>query len=149
MQRDQQSPGFVWLVGITSIIPFWIFAYAAYRPVADFSSVTALALTPIYGGVYLGLLGGAKWGLVSAGRDISRPALQMLMGLLFVLAGFATVVMPAIIGLSILNIFFVAAGLWDLTHGLSGKTAFWYTRMRVWITILAVAPLVGLLLRVL
>ena len=116
---------------------------------ADFSPVTALALAPIYGGVYLGLLGGTKWGLVSAGTDISRPALQMLAGLVFLVAGFATIVLPAVIGLSLLNIFFVIAALWDLVHGLAGKTAYWYTRMRVWITILAIAPLITLLMKVL
>jgi len=131
-------------------VPFWLCAIATFRPVADFSPVTALALAPLYGGVYLGLLGGAKWGLVSAaGVDLARPALQMLVGLLFVLAGFATIILPPALGLAILCIFFVAAALWDLVHGLAGKTQFWYTRMRVWITILAVAPLVALLIKVL
>lgn len=149
MQRDKQSPKLVWLVGIASILPFWLCAYATYRPLEDFSPITALALAPLYGGVYLGLLGGAKWGLVSAGDKVENPVVQMLAGLFFLIAGFAIVVLPPAIGLTLLNIFFVIAALWDLVHGLSGKVAFWYTRLRVWITILAVAPLTALLMKVL
>ncbi len=148
MQKPQ-SLKLPWLIGLISVLPLWLCAYATYRPLVDFSPVTALALAPIYGGIYLSFIGGAKWGLVSAGTNLPRPALQMLLSFVFLLAGFAAVILPAVIGLSILLIGFILMALWDLIHSQAGVIVFWYAKLRIWITIFIVAPLLTLLLKVL
>ena len=143
-----------WVVGFISVLPLWLGAYAVYRPIADFSPVSALSLTTIYGGVYLSLVGGTKWGLISAGSHPEHskavwPTAQMLLGFASLLAGFCAVILPAQIGLSILLAGFMVMALWDLVHLQTGAIVFWYTRLRVWLTMLTVAPLLALLLKVL
>ena len=149
-----KSPLLPWVIGFVSVVPFWLGAYGVYRPFEGFSPVSVLSLTAIYGGVYLSLTGGTKWGLISAaistrGPKPVWPTVQMLMGLMIMLAGFCAIILPAQIGLSILLAGFMIMALWDLIHSQSGVIVFWYARLRVWLTVFTVAPLLALLLKVL
>lgn len=144
-----------WAIGLVSVLPFWLGAYAVYRPFADMSPVSVLSLTTVYGGIYLAMIGGSKWGLVSAATLHSEksstvwPAGQMLLGFIAMLAGFCAVIMPARIGLSILLAGLMIMALSELFHVQSGAINFWYARLRVWLTVFSIAPLLALLLKVL
>jgi len=150
----QNSPKLPWVIALVSVLPFWLGVYGVYQPFDDFSPVSVLSLTTIYGGIYLSFVGGTKWGLVSAAINSSGPkpawpAVQMLLGLIVLLAGFCAVILPAQLGLSILLAGFMLMALWDLIHSQAGAIIFWYARLRIWITVFSVAPLLALLLKVL
>jgi len=139
-----------WLVGFISVLPFWLGAYAVYQPFEDFSPVSAMSLTSIYGGVNLSLIAGSKWGVASVGDLTRRPMLQMATSFLIMLGGFVTIVLPVPeIGLSILLAGFVIMALWDLAHSQTGIVALWYVRLRVWLTIFTIGPLIALMMKVL
>jgi len=149
-----KSPKLPWLIGFVSVLPFWLGAYGVYRPFEGYSPISVLSMTSIYGGVYLSLAGGSKWGLVSAAPNATQskpvwPAAQMLMAFIIMLAGFCAIILPAQIGLSMLLAGFMFMALWDLIHSQAGMIAFWYARLRVWLTVFTVAPLLALLLKVL
>jgi len=152
--KGSRSPIFPWVIGLVSVLPFWLGAYGVYWPFEGFSPVSVLSLTSIYGGVYLSLVGGSKWGLVSAATNATQskpvwPAAQMLMAFMIMLAGFCAIILPAQLGLTILLAGFMFMALWDLIHSQAGVIVFWYARLRVWLTVFTVAPLLALLLKVL
>ena len=144
-----EKPFLPWIVGLISIVPLWLGAYWVYNPVAGLLPSSILSLTSIYGGVYLAFIAGSKWGVISTGATTRWPAMQMLLALIFILIGLAAAILPAPFGLGGLLTGFMVMALWDIAHSQSGTIVLWYARLRVWLTILAIAPLVVLLLKVL
>lgn len=73
----------------------------------------------------------------------------MALSVVFVFAALVAIIMPPVVGLSIELAGFVVLGFWDLLHTQSAIMEFWFARLRIWTTVLIVAPLVALLVKVL
>ena len=133
----------LWL-GLAGVIPFWAaalgFLLAGAAP--GFFLHAGLA----YGAVILSFLGGIRWGEALKGRGSRERAAAFGLSVLPSLAGWLALVIPAIPGLSLLIAGLLLQALWDVTSAQRGELAFWFARLRLWLTTLAVCALILMLL---
>lgn len=149
MAEKSVSKAPCWAVAVLTTLPLWAGALLVFRPASDIPAVTAMSLCVMYAALLMTMLAGAKWGVVASGAAPRLAGSQMLLAAMFVIAGLVAIIMPPVVGLSVELIGFVVLGFWDLVHAQSGTIQFWFARLRIWSTVLVVAPLVLLLTKVL
>jgi hypothetical protein len=149
-QANANTPISCLVIGLATVIPFWFTAYVVYVGLPRIMApAEAFTVAIIYGSVYLAFSAGSKWGLVSSGSTKVRPVTQMALAFVGLLAGFIAHFPTSPTGLSILIAGFMVLALWDLIHSQSGAVVFWYAKLRVWLTVFIVTPLMAMLLKIL
>ncbi|MCO5082558.1 MAG: DUF3429 domain-containing protein [Rhizobiaceae bacterium] len=144
VEDDAEASDFqrrVRLLGYAGLVPFvvlslWLYGIAEDHP---WHTIT-IALLVAYSAIVLSFLGGIRWGIAMQTREGGARAL-------------APSLVPALVGwlapfvlqpycFAILAVAYAAQGAWDSLSAGNGALPEWYGRMRVRLTIVAVATLV-------
>ncbi|MFI0844229.1 DUF3429 domain-containing protein [Mesorhizobium sp. IMUNJ 23232] len=127
-----------WL-GLTPfiVLSLWLYGIAPDHP---WRSGTILLLL-VYSAVVLSFLGGVRWGagLTAEGAD-KRPG-ELWLALPPAFIGWIAVVVPVPLSFAILAVAFAALGAWDALATHRNKLPEWYGRLRIILTVGAVAML--------
>ncbi|MEZ5805612.1 MAG: DUF3429 domain-containing protein [Rhizobiaceae bacterium] len=129
------------LLGYAGVVPFvvlslWLYGIAEDHP---WHTIT-IALLVAYSAIVLSFLGGIRWGIAMQTREGGARAL-------------APSLVPALVGwlapfvlqpycFAILAVAYAAQGAWDSLSTGNGTLPEWYGRMRMRLTVVAVATLV-------
>lgn len=100
-----------------------------------------------YGAIILSFQGGIRWGIAVGCDAANRPAQDFTLAVLPVLAGWLALVLPPILGQSVLISGFLMQALWDVTGVESGRLSLWFGKLRMMMATAAVVALVATLLR--
>jgi hypothetical protein len=127
-----------WL-GLTPfiVLSLWLYGIPPDHP---WRSGTILLLL-VYSAVVLSFLGGVRWGaaLTADGAD-KRPG-ELWLALPPALVGWIAVVVPVPLSFAILAVAFAALGAWDALAAHRNRLPRWYGRLRMVLTVGAVAML--------
>jgi hypothetical protein len=143
---DRFRPAAVAL-GLGGIVPYWAAAFVVLTDLGPFETSWVVWAIIAYGAVGLAFLGGIRWGLAlrASGDRMQRWDLALSTGAS--LAGFAALLAPPLIGVSILVVGLLAQALWDQMGADTGRMPLWFARLRMVLTSLAVMPLLAVLAR--
>lgn len=147
--RGQEIPAPALALGVGGLIPFWGTALMVWLgPVVEREADLILwgAVLRDYGAVILAFLGAVQWGLAMAlgGRDGRGKAMsftRLSLGIAPALVAWLALLMPVRAGLVLLMAGLVATFLVDRLAVQSGLAPHWYGRLRLGLTIMAVAAL--------
>jgi hypothetical protein len=132
-------------LGLAGSVPYWV---AAVIVLTDFGPLAAsLVVWGIiaYGAVGLAFLGGIRWGLALRPVGARRQAWELALSTAAPLAGFAALMAPPVVGVSVLIAGMLAQALWDQMCADTGRLPVWFARLRMVLTSLAVVPLLAVL----
>jgi hypothetical protein len=135
---SQPIPPAALLLGLAGLIPF---AVAAVSPDAGLRAGIS------YAAVVLSFLGGIRWGTAIIPSDARRQALELTASCLPAIAGWIAILIPDILGLTLLIAGFLMQALWDVTGAEAGRLPHWFGKLRMLLTAGAVLSLVAMLLR--
>ncbi|MEM7121454.1 MAG: DUF3429 domain-containing protein [Pseudomonadota bacterium] len=132
----------LWL-GASGAVPFVTLAVASLT-VDSASQAPVIVALGFYGAVILSFLGGVQWGLAikdheAAGASFNRLGLSVVPSLIAWLA----LLLPALAGLPLLAVAFIAAYVGDRRAGQRGLAPAWYPRLRLPLTVVVVASLLA------
>ena len=127
-----------WL-GLTPfiVLSLWLYGIAPDHP---WRSGTILLLL-VYSAVVLSFLGGVRWGVQLTAEGVGKRPGELWLALPPALVGWIAVVMPVPLSFAILAVAFAALGAWDALAAHRNKLPEWYGRLRIVLTVGAVAML--------
>ena len=131
-----------WL-GAFGAIPFVICALSSFL-MQGHEQLTALKALVGYGAVILSFLGGIHWGLAIAefgSRLVDVPWRRLLVSIIPSLIGWSALIMPTVIGLTMMAIAFLGMLWLDLAASKAGEAPPWYPRLRWPLTLVVVSSL--------
>jgi hypothetical protein len=134
-------------LGLAGSVPYWAAAAIVLTGLGPIAPGWVVWAIIAYGAVGLAFLGGIRWGLALQRRGGRRQAWELALSAGAPLAGFAALMAPPVIGVSVLIAALLAQALWDQVCAESGRLPAWFGRLRMILTSLAVVPLLGVLVR--
>lgn len=131
------------VLGIAGCVPFavlslWLFGIADDHP---WRSETIALLTG-YSAVLLSFLGGIRWGLALAERNAEGARLELTLGILPTLVGWAALAITVPYAFAVLAVAFAAQGASDALAIHGGAAPAWFGRLRSQLTLVAVAAMI-------
>jgi hypothetical protein len=130
-------------LGLAGCVPYWAAALVVLGEIGPLSAPWAVWGIIAYGAVGLAFLGGIRWGLALRPLGAHRQAWEIALSTAAPLAGFAALVVPPVIGISVLIAGLLTQALWDQMCADTGRLPVWFARLRVVLTSLAVLPLLA------
>lgn len=141
---DQNShariPPVALVIGLAGLIPFLCGALILWLP--DWAPGTGDRLILSYGAIILAFLGGIRWGTAIGPYGGRRQAIEFTASVMGSLAGFASLFVPPIPGLTLLIAAFLVQALWDVTSAEAGRLPAWFGKLRMLLTAGAVLSLI-------
>lgn len=127
-----------WL-GLTPfiVLSLWLYGIAPGHP---WRSGTILLLL-VYSAVVLSFLGGVRWGIGLTAEGAAKRPGELWLALPPALVGWVAVIVPVPLSFAILAVAFAALGAWDALAAHRNKLPEWYGRLRIVLTVGAVAML--------
>ena len=132
-------------LGLAGSVPYWV---AAAVLLMDYGSLAANWVVwgvIAYGAIGLSFLGGIRWGLALRPLGARRQMWELALSIAPPLAGFAALMAPPAVGVSLLIAGLLALALWDQVCADRGRLPVWFARLRMVLTSLAVVPLLAVL----
>ncbi|MEN0087104.1 MAG: DUF3429 domain-containing protein, partial [Pseudomonadota bacterium] len=127
-----------WVLAIGGLIPFW--ALALFLLAADSGELYERLALVGYGATILAFLGGIRWGVAITQKSADGRVILAL-SVLPSLAGWLTLLMPALTALLVLIACFIVQWVWDYLSVRSGNLPAWFGTLRSVITAGAVVAL--------
>ena len=127
-----------WL-GLTPfiVLSLWLYGIAPDHP---WRSGTILLLL-VYSAVVLSFLGGVRWGVGIKAEDSDKRPRELWLALPPAFIGWIAVIAPIPLSFAMLAVAFAALGAWDALAAHGNKLPEWYGRLRIVLTVGAVAML--------
>lgn len=132
-------------LGLAGSLPYWLAAVVVLVEVGPLAAPWVVWGIIAYGAVNLAFLGGIRWGLALRPHGARGEAWEMALSTAAPLAGFAALVVPPLVGVSVLIAGLLAQALWDQMCADTGRLPAWFARLRMVLTSLAVLPLLAVL----
>lgn len=129
--------------GLAGIVPYWVAAVVVLTDLDPHDTSLAVWAIIAYGAVGLAFLGGIRWGLALRPSAARGHAWELALSTGPSLAGFAALMAPPVIGISVLIAGLLAQALWDQMCADTGRLPVWFSRLRMVLTSLAVVPLLA------
>ncbi len=130
-------------LGLGGIVPYWAAAFVVLTDLGPFETSWVVWAIIAYGAVGLAFLGGIRWGLALRPSATRGQAWELALSTGPSLAGFAALMAPPVIGISVLIAGLLAQALWDQMCADTGRLPVWFSRLRMVLTSLAVVPLLA------
>ena len=130
-------------LGLVGCVPYWAAALAVLGEIGPLSSPWVVWGVIAYGAVGLAFLGGIRWGLALRPHGARHQAWEIALSTAAPLAGFAALILPPVIGISVLIAGLLTHALWDQMCADRGRLPVWFARLRMVLTSLAVLPLLA------
>jgi hypothetical protein len=130
-------------LGLAGCVPYWAAAFVVLGEIGPLSAPWVVWGLIAYGAVGLAFLGGIRWGLALRPQDARHQAWEIVLSTAAPLAGFAALIVPPVIGISVLIAGLLTHALWDQMCADTGRLPVWFARLRVVLTSLAVLPLLA------
>lgn len=131
-------------LGAAGLLPFLAGALFAWlAPEAALLEVPAGYLLVGYAAVILAFVGGAHWGLASAGRPAAPPGWLLGGSVVASLVGWAAMLLAPPPGLALLVIAFLAVLLLDRRAAQERLAPAWWWRLRLRLTLAVIALLIA------
>ncbi|MDQ6437403.1 DUF3429 domain-containing protein [Mesorhizobium sp. LHD-90] len=129
------------IAGYLGLTPFIVLALWLYGIAPDhpWRGGTVLLLS-VYGAVVLSFLGGVRWGAALSPERPARPS-ELWLTLPPAFVGWIAVAMPVPLSFAVLAVAFAALGAWDALAAYDNRLPEWYGRLRMILTLGAVATL--------
>ena len=129
--------------GLAGILPYWVAAGVVLTDLDPEQTSRVVWAVVAYGAVGLAFLGGIRWGLALRPWAARGQAWELALSTGPSLAGFAALMAPPVIGISVLIAGLLAQALWDQMCADTGRLPVWFSRLRMVLTSLAVVPLLA------
>jgi hypothetical protein len=124
------------------VIPFIVLALWLYGIAPDHPWRQAtIALLTGYAVVTLSFLGGIRWGMAVLGRQAERQR-DIVLSCVPPLIGWMALATPTPLVFVFLAVAYAAQGAWDALTLAPGSAPDWFRRVRIQLTVLAVAALI-------
>jgi hypothetical protein len=136
------------VLGLAGIVPYWVAALILLTDIGPVAASGVILAMTAYGAVGLAFLGGIRWGLALRPQGTRRQARELALSIGAPLAGFAALMAPPVVGVSVLIAGLLTQALWDQICADSGRLPAWFARLRMILTSLAVVPLLAVLARI-
>ncbi len=130
-------------LGLAGSVPYWLAAFVLFTGLGPLPGFLVVWGIIAYGAVGLAFLGGIRWGLAMRPHGARGQAWELALSTAAPLAGFAAVMAPPVIGVSVLIAGLLAHALWDQMCADTGRLPVWFARLRMVLTSLAVLPLLA------
>lgn len=127
-----------WL-GLTPfiVLSLWLYGIAPDHP---WRSGTILLLL-VYSAVVLSFLGGVRWGVGLTAEQADKKPGELWLALPPAFVGWIAVIVPVPLSFAMLAVAFAALGAWDALAAHGNRLPEWYGRLRIVLTVGAVAML--------
>ena len=139
--REQMPPAVIFLGG-AGVIPFGAAATGCWLDPDLARQGLWLTAGIAYGAIILSFLGGIRWG---AGFGWRNRSLEFALSVLPSIAGWVSLLLPAIVGVSILIAGFLLQALWDVIGVQNRQLPAWFGKLRLVLTTLVVISLMAML----
>jgi hypothetical protein len=130
-------------LGLAGCVPYWAAAIVVLGDIGPLSIAWVIWGIIAYGAVGLAFLGGIRWGLALRPQGARGQAWEIALSTAAPLAGFAALIVPPVIGISVLIAGLLTQALWDQMCADTGRLPVWFARLRMVLTSLAVLPLLA------
>ena len=147
--RSDRIPGAALVLGLAGLLPFAVAALSTWLRVPGMPAGLGFEVGRTYGAIILSFLGGIRWGTALGPYAAKRQSLEFATSVLASLAGFAALLLPPVLGFSLLIAGFLMQALWDVLSVEAGNLPPWFGKLRMILTAGAVVALLALLLRLL
>jgi hypothetical protein len=147
MTEPSRIPPSALALGIAGLMPFIAAALLQWTPPTGLDSGWAAAAGSAYGAVILSFLGGIRWGVALGPIAARQRQNDFALSVLPSLAGWTSLLLPALPGLALLVAGFLLQALWDALAADAGRLPQWFGRLRMILTTGAVASLIAILAR--
>lgn len=147
--RVSPIPRMALALGLAGLLPFIAAASAMWMPMEWFPGTRALTFGTLYGGLILSFLGGIRWGAALAPIGARRQALVFAGSVVPLLVALAALLLPPVLGLSVLIAGFLLMALWDVMTVEQGRLPQWFGLLRMILTTGAVLSLLAMLVALL
>ena len=134
-------------LGLAGLIPFVACAVSQWAFIPHLSPANGLRAGMFYGAVILSFLGGIRWGAAIPGSNSKSQNLDFGLSVLSSLAGWVSLLLPPLLGLSLLIAVFLLQSLWDVLSVEQGRLPHWFGKLRMVLTVGAVLSLAAMLVR--
>ncbi|MGI9484130.1 MAG: DUF3429 domain-containing protein [Hyphomicrobiales bacterium] len=138
----EQTPPAAYLLGFAGALPFVAAAAGCWLDPEQARQGLWLTAGIAYGAIILSFLGGIRWG---AGFGWRSRGTEFAFSVLPALAAWVSLLLPAIVGVSILIAGFLLQALWDVIGVQNSQLPAWYGRLRLMLTALVVISLLAML----
>jgi hypothetical protein len=133
------------VLGLAGLIPFIVCAASQWISMRPFTQADGLRMGLLYAAVILSFLGGIRWGMAVKILAVRRQAIDFAMSVLSSLVGWASLLVPPVLGLCLLISAFLLQSLWDVLSVEKGELPYWFGKFRMILTIGAVMSLTAML----
>ena len=137
------------LLGAAGAVPFGLAAAAQWLTLPHLPADAAQAAGIVYAAVILSFLGGIRWGTALELRSPRRQTSDFILSVLPALAGWIAVMLPGLLGVSLLIAGFLLQAQWDVVNADRGRLPAWFGRLRMGLTAAAVLSLIAMLVALL
>jgi hypothetical protein len=134
-------------LGLAGLIPFVACAVSQWASVPQLSPADGLRAGMFYGAVILSFLGGIRWGTAIPSSNSKSQNLDFGLSVLSSLAGWVSLLVSPLLGLSLLIAAFLLQSLWDVLSVERGMLPHWFGTLRMVLTVGAVLSLSAMLVR--
>ena len=132
-------------LGLAGSVPYWLAAVVVFAEFGPLAAPWVVWGIIAYGAVGLAFLGGIRWGVALRPLGARGQARELALSTAAPLAGFAALLAPPVVGLSVLIAGLLTQALWDQIGADKGRLPLWFSRLRMVLTSLAVVPLLAVL----
>jgi hypothetical protein len=133
------------VLGVAGVIPFVAAAIVLW--VSETHRLMAVTGGIAFGAVVLSFLGGIRWGTAIGPFSPRRIAREFTFSVLPAIAGWFALLIPFLPALCLLIAGFLLQALWDVVSVENGKLPGWFGKLRMMLTIIAVASLLAMTAR--
>ena len=143
--KSTRMPATARHLAIAGMLPFAFAASTQWLTAPWIEPARGVFLGLAYGAVVLSFLGGIRWGTAIGPRGTRRQALEFIGSVLPALAAWLALLLPPILGLSLLIASFLMQALWDVTSVDRGRLPQWFGKFRMILTAGAIISLIIML----
>lgn len=140
--QREKIPAMALVLGLAGIVPFAGGAIGTWINPDPVMYGFFITLVLTYGAVILSFLGGVRWGAVV--NSVHRTP-EIAFSVAPSLAGWISLLMPPVVGVSVLIGGFLLQALWDVTGVHTGRLPDWYGRLRMGLTTMVIISLLAVL----
>jgi hypothetical protein len=133
---------------LAAAAPLWLTAAVAIGGYPVIAPARAISVAALWAGVLVAFLSGVRWGMALGPVGRARRARDFLAAAGFVAAGFAVLLAPPVVGLSLALAALITRALLDVTAADGGRIAPWWAQMSLLATALLCLPILALLARI-
>ena len=142
MTAQDKIPGSALWLGLLGAMPFLAAGLGCWFDPELARRGIWLTLGLTYGAVILSFLGGIRWGAGIGGRNHGT---EFTLSVLPSIAAWVALLLPSVIGVSVLIGGFLMQALWDVTGVQVGRLPEWFGKLRMILTTIVIISLLAIL----